>query len=351
MFSFVPESQRINVSHVPIELGIDNQFISRDLEEIHSYMSRVHLPHGLTLDGDHDALDFRHKQVSLQTLSLNSTDYGRPGSRVCVDIPPSTKLTLAQISLEGTAEIEQRGQVILLRPGQMCLMDLRREVSIRFDSGYRHFLVKIPTASLSQIIHEMGGVGDALVFTLEPVSLQGQAAGFAQLLWSICADLQSGGISYLHRYVISTTEQMLMRLLLTAVPHNYSSILQKKSGGSIPYYVRRVEGWMRNHASEAVALSDLISVSGVSARSLQAGFRRFYNETPMNYLKNMRLDKAHSLLSNPGRLTNVTDAAFAVGFSHLSKFARDYRVRFREAPSDTLRRGLENISLFVRNPS
>ena len=34
--------------------------------------------------------------------------------------------------------------------------------------------------------------------------------------------------------------------------------------------------------------------------------------------------------------TSVTEAATAAGYSNLSQFSRDYKVRFREAPSRTL---------------
>ena len=78
--------------------------------------------------------------------------------------------------------------------------------------------------------------------------------------------------------------------------------------------------------------------SGVSARSLHAGFRRFRDATPMGYLKNYRLAMARKALKAGGQGgVSVTNVALACGFTHLSKFARDYHERYGERPSDTLR--------------
>jgi transcriptional regulator GlxA family with amidase domain len=83
----------------------------------------------------------------------------------------------------------------------------------------------------------------------------------------------------------------------------------------------------------------MIVVSGVSARSLHAGFRRFRNTTPMLYLKNHRLDLARRQLREGADTgVSVTEVALACGFTHLSKFARDYLERFGERPSMTLKR-------------
>jgi transcriptional regulator GlxA family with amidase domain len=132
---------------------------------------------------------------------------------------------------------------------------------------------------------------------------------------------------------------MLKRLLLAGVPHNHSDLFNRAAPGPAPYYLRRVEEYIRHHAVEPISFSDLVEASGVSGRSLHFGFRRFRDDTPMGYLKKYRLDLAHKMLKigiDEGR--SVTEIAFACGFTHLSKFASSYLERFKERPSDTLKR-------------
>ena len=46
--------------------------------------------------------------------------------------------------------------------------------------------------------------------------------------------------------------------------------------------------------------------------------------------------RAALALGPPARHASVTEAATAAGYSNLSQFSRDYRMRFRESPSRTL---------------
>ena len=86
-------------------------------------------------------------------------------------------------------------------------------------------------------------------------------------------------------------------------------------------------------------VADLAAIAGMSVRSLQEGFRRHLGCTPMAYLQQERLLRAHETLrrADPLRIT-VAAIAHRWGFAHLGRFASAYRARFGEPPSDTLRR-------------
>jgi len=47
-------------------------------------------------------------------------------------------------------------------------------------------------------------------------------------------------------------------------------------------------------------------------------------------LRGVRLELARRMLADPAALTTVADAAMEAGFSHLGRFAADYRRRFGE---------------------
>lgn len=77
--------------------------------------------------------------------------------------------------------------------------------------------------------------------------------------------------------------------------------------------------------------------AGVSARSLQASFRAALRTTPTAYIRSLRLERARADLADSGAVSTVTDVATRWGFTHLGRFAVDYRNRFGESPSSTLR--------------
>ena len=94
--------------------------------------------------------------------------------------------------------------------------------------------------------------------------------------------------------------------------------------------------YMQMHLDRSVSLTELESVSGLSARTLQYGFQKRFGCTPLQWLSNARLDQARRRLLNPDRETNVTRVALDAGFTNQGNFARKYFERFGELPSHTL---------------
>jgi transcriptional regulator GlxA family with amidase domain len=58
----------------------------------------------------------------------------------------------------------------------------------------------------------------------------------------------------------------------------------------------------------------------------------------MRYLRNARFQQAREALRRAPPETSVTDIAMTWGFSHMGRFSVEYRKRFGESPSDTLKR-------------
>jgi AraC-like DNA-binding protein len=77
----------------------------------------------------------------------------------------------------------------------------------------------------------------------------------------------------------------------------------------------------------------------LSVRALQEGFRRGLDTSPMAYLRQIRLRRAHAALLAADRdATTVRAVAVDLGLLHMSRFAAAYRAAFGEMPSDTLKR-------------
>ncbi|WP_244970418.1 AraC family transcriptional regulator [Novosphingobium aerophilum] len=316
------------------------RLVSQDIDQVHGHMSEMFCPHDLRLEGGRPPIAFRHHHASLRSVSFNATDYGNPYGRVIVDIPPMEQIYLVQFSLVGAVRITQTNRSFDLQPGQMCVLNPGERVQQTFGEGYKHFTVKLSKTGLEAALsQELGFKATDLRFCPTPVPLAGAAVSFAQLVRTICDDLDQGSSAFSHTRTVGSVEQALQRLLLAAVPHNHSELFDTPAAAPAPYYVRRVEDYIRHHAADPITLDEMIAVSGVSARSLHTGFRRFRGTTPMAYLKNCRLALARQQLQAGAELgLTVTEVALACGFSHLSKFARDYTERFGERPSATLKR-------------
>lgn len=310
-----------------------------DLDEVHMHMTEMLCEHQLELEGGLPPILFRHNQTLLSKLSLNATDYGNPFGSVVVTVPPMDSIYLVQFSLEGVAQISHGDASFELRSGQMCVLGPGTQVRQRFAPGYKHFTVKVPRSDLETVLAEEFGYAPGRIhFSPEPVRLDGEAGALARLIRTICDEIDAGVSTYTHMRTCAAVEDTLKRMLLATIPHNHSDIYNESPSLIAPYYVRRVEGYIQANATEAISLSDMIAASGVSARSLHAGFRRYRNTTPMRYLKNYRLGLANEKLkSTQDGSISVTEIALGCGFTHLSKFSRDYRERYGELPSTALK--------------
>ena len=94
--------------------------------------------------------------------------------------------------------------------------------------------------------------------------------------------------------------------------------------------VEQAISYMRDHLDQALSLNDVASVVAVSPRHFIRLFKQETNQPPMEFLINLRLDKARELLKTPGK--RVTDVCCEVGYSSLSHFVRLFKRRFGVTP-------------------
>ena len=105
-----------------------------------------------------------------------------------------------------------------------------------------------------------------------------------------------------------------------------------------PRQVLLAEQHIRDHAREAPTLSELARCAGLSVRTLNAAFREYRQCTPMQAVREARLNGVRAELLGAPEGTRVRDVAEAWGLAHLGRFAASYRARFGEPPSASLGR-------------
>ncbi len=94
--------------------------------------------------------------------------------------------------------------------------------------------------------------------------------------------------------------------------------------------VSRSIHYLRDHYNEPLRVEQLAEVARMSASSFHQHFKSMTSMTPVQYQKQLRLLEARRLMVSEN--TNVSDAAYRVGYESASQFSREYSRSFGVAP-------------------
>lgn len=107
------------------------------------------------------------------------------------------------------------------------------------------------------------------------------------------------------------------------------------SNGSMNYRVSGLISYINEHLSEDLSIQALSGVSCISPYHMMRIFKEETGYTLGNYIKEKRLLKARSLLSEGA---GATQSCYLSGFNNYSAFLRAYKKQFHELPSTALRK-------------
>jgi AraC-like DNA-binding protein len=314
-------------------------FRARDLEPAREYLSGVLAPHRLTyLTGEHQ-LNFRHRRARLGLVELNALQFG---GDVMVTASHFPDYYLLQFTLAGSCTLTQGGRTYDMRAGSVAVINPCRPFTKSWSPDGRQILLRIDRSLLEREMLAWTGRGptELIEFDQSHAFAMEKVATLTHAVRMLCDDLRGDSTSLDHPLVRDRIASTLASALLVGVPHNQSRAFEAAEPSIAPASVRRAERYIEENAVKSIGLADVASAAGVSARALQMAFRRFRDTTPMAHLRALRLELARSDLAQAGQDGgSVTSVANAYGLGSLSRFAADYKARFHESPSETLRRG------------
>jgi AraC-like DNA-binding protein len=223
--------------------------------------------------------------------------------------------------LQGTAKVSVDGQQLMLNPGDGVIARPTSYVRAECSKDCVRFPIRIDPRLIAHDFYP-----DPEAFNIDTQAMRPWLDVIHMLLSSpavmdavVCDEALTQHI-----------EGMLHRLLQNLSPQIFPSQKSPAASGD----VRRAEIYMRANASRNMSLEEIAVAAAANVRTLQNNFLRYRNVSPMQYLRNLRLDHARDLLSQGSG--QVLDIALQSGFSHLGRFAAAYRARFGESPSATL---------------
>jgi len=106
--------------------------------------------------------------------------------------------------------------------------------------------------------------------------------------------------------------------------------------GSPSQQIAKVITWLKQHYTEDVPMDDLATKAHMSPSTFRQHFRAVAGMSPLQYLKNLRLQDARQLMLNEN--LDAGSAAVRVGYESASQFSREYSRLFGEPPNRDIKR-------------
>ncbi len=121
-----------------------------------------------------------------------------------------------------------------------------------------------------------------------------------------------------------------LRMLLFELVTQYFPLVLRENGSDLPHWLHHAIQEMRKPENLAAGLPRMLTLAAVSPEHLSRTVRRYLQQTPTDYVNQLRLNYAANLLSH-GDLDILTIAS-EVGFESLSYFYALFKAQYGQTP-------------------
>lgn len=312
----------------PISLRQNRLFESYDLDDTRERISRVMQPHELTplalATGRRSHMDF----VRIGGLGLGTIDFG---ASMRVDVGHVDDYHLLMFCLRGHAEVNAGGRELYVSQGSGMICAPGSAFTADLSPDCEQFVLRLDRTMVESHLGRSVRFDERLDLTRP-----GLQAWLAQLQVLVTSP-SFMDTARRNPLIACEIERLLVHLLVEGQACQDVDLLKaSKTPAPASACVKRAEGFIEAHADEPLRLADIANAADVPVRTLLDAFKRFRDASPMQYLRDVRLDMARAKLESSAGLTTVAQVALDCGFAHLGRFSQSYRERFGQTPSATL---------------
>jgi AraC-like DNA-binding protein len=314
-----------------------HSFRLTDLDEARALCGEFYYEVDLDLLDRSRPLAFAADLVRLGPVTVGDISFGADVS-IGTDVLDAYHVNLP---IAGAIGSEHRGAVTVASPRRAAVYRPGAGVHAgRWSANCRTLGIRLDRAALEAELAALLGhpVRGPIRFGASFDTTRGPGLTWARMINLLRSESGNPHSALLQPLIAERYSQGLIGGLLFAVDHQFADALTAHVAPVRPRTVRRAIQVMEADPTHPFTTAELARIAGVSARSLQEGFRRHVGVSPMTYLQQVRMGYARDELRHPvpGRDT-VAAIAHAWGFGHLGRFAAAYRERYGESPSATLR--------------
>lgn len=310
-------------------------FVSDDLGETEEFLTRAYTP--MHISGSPERTRAQISRAAMESVSIDQVAFDY---QMTYDANALGKICLCSVH-SGTIENHTEGLDGVLGPGEVAVL-------AKPDRPYQgrvcradYNITMFDPALLNRVGASAPGRPHDLPIRLtghRPVSAEA-GRHLLQTIVFVRDQVLAEPVVSAAPLVAATTGLLLAASVLHAFPN--TALTEPTSTDRHDAHhatLRAAVAYIDDHADSDISLADIAEAAHVSPRAVQYAFARHLETTPMAYLRQARLARAHRelLATDPGAAT-VTSVAAKWGFLHPSHFSALYRRTYGQPPSTTLR--------------
>lgn len=275
--------------------------------------------------------------VEVGPVHIGASAYGGSSRSRTDEVGNIYGMTFALAPVGGEA-FDGRTKVIVKKNETAWLASPGSSSSFLYGTGYHGLNVTIPGSAMEDALTVLGvRRRERLRFDSNLSVTSGPGAALQRVLHFAVAEMDHDDQRLSTPLIAAPFVDSILFTMLLGQPNNYSAVLRAEPTAPGPRHVRIVAEYLAENAARPVRMRDLTELTGVSARTLQLGFLQHRGCTPIEFLRDRRMELARAKLLTRSD-ASIRQIAYACGFKHLGRFSATYRARFRELPSVTRRR-------------
>jgi AraC-like DNA-binding protein len=294
-------------------------------------------PH-IRLLSDPASVSLGHRVGHIGPLAIGELVVGSDMSLDCGELCSAYRVNVLR---SGRLASVHRRSPITAGPGSVTVYQPRGDASAHWSAGSRMIAVKIDQGVVDDALSDALGrqVTAQIDFQPSVCTTSGAVHDWLNLLLVLTEQLFRPDSLLARPLVGLPLVDSLVRGLLLVADHPHRDDVAAEPKPVAPRTVRAAIDIIEAEAHLPLTVSTLAARSYISVRSLQEGFRRHVGMSPMAYLRQVRLSRAHLTLQQSDPSTDtVASVAYQWGFTNLGRFAAAHTARYRETPVATLRR-------------
>jgi len=307
-----------------------------DVEEVAGAFSQSFGSTKIEIHERSTALDVQFDAISLGKVSLVRNRLGPEVTLVCEE----TRDFLLTIPLKGRSTFEFNGETIVCNKRRGIMLSPVRNLSIHRSRGSENTVVRMDRKAVETALTSLVArrLDRPLLFESLVDIHTGIGASLRRYVLHLFDDIGNDDSGMAISEVANAASRALITEILFMLRHNYSDMLTGSGRDPLLPAVRRVEEYIEANFHRKINDRLLADFNGSSASTLYRIFMKYRGYTPMQFLRRVRMLSARKLLLASGADGTVTSIAFDCGYTHLSRFAGEYRRQYGERPAATLRR-------------